>query len=61
VIGSLLLGGLITTYILAPLGLAAGSIVGAIIVAFIGAVLLLAILRLVSGAGRGSYRRRRWL
>jgi len=33
----------------------------AIIVAFIGAVLLLAILRLVSGAGRGSYRRRRWL
>jgi uncharacterized membrane protein YeaQ/YmgE (transglycosylase-associated protein family) len=61
VVGTLLLGGLITTYILAPLGLAAGSIVGAIIVAFIGAVLVLAIVRLVSSAGGGGYRRRRWL
>lgn len=59
-VGTLLLGGLITTYILAPLGLPAGSIVGAIIIAFIGAALILAILRLVS-VGGGGYRRRRWL
>ena len=61
VVGTLLLGGFITTYILAPLGLAAGSIVGAIIIAFIGAVLVLAILRLVASAGGGGSRRRRWL
>jgi uncharacterized membrane protein YeaQ/YmgE (transglycosylase-associated protein family) len=56
IIGSLLgwfvLGGFITTYVLAPLGVAAGSFLGEIIVAFIGAAILLAVLRLVSG-GRG--------
>ena len=57
-VGTFLLGALITTYILAPLGLPAGSLVGQIIVAFIGAVLVLAIMRLVMGAG---YRRRRVL
>jgi uncharacterized membrane protein YeaQ/YmgE (transglycosylase-associated protein family) len=62
-IGFLLLGGLIGTYILAPLGIAAGSVLGMIVVAFIGAVILLAIVRLVTRSGRTGgryYGRRSW-
>lgn len=52
-IGSFLLGGIISTYILAPLGVAAASILGQIVVALVGAVVLLAILHLlVRGGGR---------
>lgn len=54
-IGTFLLGGVIGTYVLVPLGLDATSILGQIIVAFIGAVLLLAVLYLVAG-GRGRRR-----
>lgn len=68
--GTLILGGFLTTYILAPLGIVAASVLGQIIIAFVGAVILLAILRLVAHArwGRGRrryapryYERRRWL
>jgi uncharacterized membrane protein YeaQ/YmgE (transglycosylase-associated protein family) len=58
-VGTFLLGGLISTYILGPLGLAAGTLLGQIILAFIGAILVLGILRLVTS--RGGYRRRRLL
>lgn len=58
-VGTFVLGGLISAYVLGPLGVAAGTILGQIILAFIGAVIVLAILRLV--AGRGGYRRRRLL
>lgn len=65
-IGTLLLGAFLTTYILTPLGVAAGSVLGEIIIAFIGAALLLAVLRLIANAGwrggpRRTYGRRRWL
>jgi uncharacterized membrane protein YeaQ/YmgE (transglycosylase-associated protein family) len=56
-IGWFLLGGLIQTYVLVPLGLAATSILGQIVVAAIGAVVLLAVLRLITG-GRTRRRRR---
>src|ERR1700730_12612234 len=64
--GAFILGQLITTIILVPLGIAAATVLADIIVAFIGAAILLALLRLVTGAGFGrgdrSYaRRRRWL
>ena len=58
-VGTFLLGGLISTYILGPLGVAAGTLLGQIILAFIGAVIVLALLRLVTA--RGGYRRRRLL
>lgn len=54
-IGSFLLGGVIETYILAPLGIGAASILGQIVVAFIGAVILLAVLYLITGS-RGRRR-----
>jgi uncharacterized membrane protein YeaQ/YmgE (transglycosylase-associated protein family) len=66
-LGYVILGGFIATYVLAPLGIAAASILGQIIIAFIGAAILLAILRLVTrsnwGGGRYAprYSRRRWL
>jgi uncharacterized membrane protein YeaQ/YmgE (transglycosylase-associated protein family) len=64
-LGFLILGAFLTTYVLVPLGIPATSILGQVIVSFIGAAILLAILRLVSGAGlRGPRRyagRRRWL
>jgi uncharacterized membrane protein YeaQ/YmgE (transglycosylase-associated protein family) len=56
-VGTFLLGGFITTYILGPLGVAAGTLLGQVILAFIGAVLVLGILRLVTA--RGGYGRRR--
>lgn len=56
-VGTLLLGHLITTVILTPLGIASASVLGEVIVAFIGAAILLALLRLISRAGMGG---RRW-
>jgi uncharacterized membrane protein YeaQ/YmgE (transglycosylase-associated protein family) len=73
VIGALLsylvLGAWIAAHILAPLGIDGASVFGQIVIAFIGAVILLAVLRLVtrSGVGGGNryaprrYQRRRWL
>lgn len=52
IIGSFVLGALISTYVLTPLGIAAVSVLGQIVVAFIGAVLLLAILHLFMRGGR---------
>ena len=67
-IGFLLLGPWLALHVLAPLGIPDASIVGQIIIAFIGAAILLAILRLIGRAGwsggprRASYSgRRRWL
>lgn len=64
-LGFLLLGAFLAVHVLAPLGIPGDSIVGQIIIAFIGAAILLAVLRLVSGAGVGggrrTYGRRRWL
>jgi uncharacterized membrane protein YeaQ/YmgE (transglycosylase-associated protein family) len=61
VVGALLgwfvLGAFLTDHVLSPLGLAAGSLVGQIIVAFIGALILLALLHLVTAMG-GAGRRR---
>jgi uncharacterized membrane protein YeaQ/YmgE (transglycosylase-associated protein family) len=64
-LGSFLLGAWLAEHVLAPLGIAAASVMGQIFIATIGAAILLAVLRLVAGFGsRGpSYagRRRRWL
>jgi len=65
-LGFLILGGFLTTYVLTPLGIPAVSVLGQILIAFIGAAILLAVLRLVAGArvGGGPRRypsRRRWL
>jgi uncharacterized membrane protein YeaQ/YmgE (transglycosylase-associated protein family) len=61
-IGFVLLGGFIATYVLAPLGIEAASVLGQIVIAFIGAAVLLAILRLVTRGGpRRAFGRRRWL
>jgi uncharacterized membrane protein YeaQ/YmgE (transglycosylase-associated protein family) len=65
-LGFLVLGTFIATYILTPLGIASASVLGQIIIAFIGAAILLALLRLVTRAGwstgpRRTYQRRRWL
>jgi uncharacterized membrane protein YeaQ/YmgE (transglycosylase-associated protein family) len=57
ILGWLVLGGWLTDHVLTPLGLPTGSIVGQIIVAFIGAAILLAVLRLVTGASGRSGRR----
>jgi uncharacterized membrane protein YeaQ/YmgE (transglycosylase-associated protein family) len=56
-IGAFILGAWVTDPVLVPLGIAAGSLVAQVIVAFIGAVILLAVLRLVAGRGAGG---RRW-
>jgi len=66
IVGFLILGGFIATYILTPLGIASASVLGQITIAFIGAAILLAVLRLISGVGlrsgaRRSYGRRRVL
>jgi uncharacterized membrane protein YeaQ/YmgE (transglycosylase-associated protein family) len=65
-IGFLVLGTFIAEHILAPLGIPDASVLGQMVIAFIGAAILLAILRLVSRAGWGAgprrtYGRRRWL
>ena len=63
-LGFLVLGTFLTTYVLTPLGIPSVSILGQVVIAFIGAAILLAILRLVSRAGwtggsRRYYGRRR--
>jgi uncharacterized membrane protein YeaQ/YmgE (transglycosylase-associated protein family) len=64
-VGSIILGTFIATYVLTPLGIAAVSVFGQIIIAFIGAAIVLAIVRVVSranwGGGRYAGSRRRWL
>jgi uncharacterized membrane protein YeaQ/YmgE (transglycosylase-associated protein family) len=65
-VGFLILGTFIATYILTPLGIASASVLGQVIIAFIGAAILLAVLRLIAGVGlrggpRRTYSRRRWL
>jgi len=56
-IGAFILGAFITDRVLAPLGIADGSPVALIIVAFIGAVILLGLLGLFAGHTVGA---RRW-
>jgi uncharacterized membrane protein YeaQ/YmgE (transglycosylase-associated protein family) len=62
-LGFAVLGTFLDTYLLTPLGIPAVSIVGQVLVAFIGAAILLALLRLVTRAGWGTrrYGRRRVL
>ena len=57
-LATLLLGGWIATYILAPLGIPSASVLGQVVIAFIGSVILVAILRLVAGARSRGYTRR---
>jgi uncharacterized membrane protein YeaQ/YmgE (transglycosylase-associated protein family) len=57
-IGAYILGAFINDHVLAPLGVAAGSLGARIVVAFIGAILLLAVLHLFTG--RGGSRGRSW-
>src|SRR5215470_4478980 len=56
-IGFLLIGDWLAVHVLAPLGIASASVLGQILIAFVGAAILLAILRLVgrSGVGGGRY------
>jgi uncharacterized membrane protein YeaQ/YmgE (transglycosylase-associated protein family) len=58
--GAYVLGAFINDQLLVPLGVTAGSLGARIVVAFIGAVLLLAILRMFAGRGgsrgRSGYR-----
>jgi len=54
-VGAYLLGGFINDHVLVPLGVASGSLGARVVVAFIGAVILLAVLHLFTG--RGSSRR----
>jgi uncharacterized membrane protein YeaQ/YmgE (transglycosylase-associated protein family) len=65
-LGFLVLGSFVAAHVLAPLGIADASVLGQIIIAFIGAAILLAVLRLVSRGGWSggpsrAYGRRRGL
>ena len=69
-LGYLILGAWLIEHVLAPLGIDGASILGQVLIAFIGAAIVLAILRLVGRSGwgrsRGRYspryrERRRWL
>lgn len=53
-VGAFVLGAFINDHLLVPLGVAAGSLGARIVVAFIGAVLLLAVLHLFTGRGASS-------
>ena len=55
-IGFLLIGDWLAVHVLAPLGIASASVLGQILIAFVGAAILLAILRLVGRAGVGGGR-----
>ena len=55
-IGFLFIGGWLTVHVLAPLGIAGASVLGQILIAFIGAGILIAILRVVGRAGVGGGR-----
>jgi uncharacterized membrane protein YeaQ/YmgE (transglycosylase-associated protein family) len=57
-IGAYVLGAFIDDHLLVPLGVTAGSLGARMVVAFIGAVLLLAVLHLFTG--RGGSRGRSW-
>jgi uncharacterized membrane protein YeaQ/YmgE (transglycosylase-associated protein family) len=64
----LILGAWLAAHVVAPLGIDPASIFGQTIIAFVGAVILLAVLRLVTRSGWGGgryaprrYERRRWL
>ena len=65
-LGFLVLGSFLAVHVLAPLGIPEASILGQTLIAFVGAVILLAVLRLVARAGwsegpRRTVGRRRWL
>ena len=65
-IGFLLLGPFLDEHVLVPLAIPETSILGQIIIAFVGAAILLAVLRLIGRAGwsagpRRTVGRRRWL
>ena len=53
-LGFLLLGTFIAEHVLAPLGIPDASVLGQIVIAFIGAAILLAVLRLLGRAGWSS-------
>ena len=57
--GFLQIGDWLAVHVLAPLGVDGASVLGQILIAFVGAAILLAILRLVGRAGTGGGRRRR--
>jgi uncharacterized membrane protein YeaQ/YmgE (transglycosylase-associated protein family) len=65
-VGFLVLGSFLAVHVLAPLGIPDTSILGQTLIAFVGAAVLLAVLRLVGAAGwnsgpRRTVGRRRWL
>jgi uncharacterized membrane protein YeaQ/YmgE (transglycosylase-associated protein family) len=62
-IGFLLIGEWLAAHVLTPLGIDGASVFGQILIAFVGAAILLGILRLVgrAGVGGGRYQRRRRL
>lgn len=53
-----ILGTLLGDFLAAKIGIAVSGLAGQILVAFVGALILLAVLRLVTGSGRGWGRRR---
>ena len=55
-IGFLLIGDWLAVHVLAPFGIDSASVLGQIVIAFIGAAILLAVLRLVGRAGAGGGR-----
>lgn len=56
-IGALVLGAFITDHVLAPMGVAAGSLIAQGIAAGAGGVMLLAALRVFAGSGLAGHRR----
>lgn len=50
-LGNVLLGSFLAVHVLVPLGIAAGSVLGQVLIAFVGAVILIAVLRLITGRG----------
>jgi len=56
VIGFILIGEWVAVHVLAPLGISGASVLGQILIAFVGAAILLAVLRLVGRAGAGGGR-----
>jgi len=65
-IGFLVLGAWLAEHVLAPLGIPDASVLGQIVIAFVGSTILLVVLRLIGRAGwspgpRRAAGRRRWL
>jgi len=57
-----ILGALVGSFLFAKIGIVASSLLSEILIAFVGALLLIGVLRLATGgAGRGWGRRRRYL